>query len=368
MAGLWTDAYLGLCEAQVTLDEFRRDSDSYAKGCMYTLNKMSRWGRDMGVPAMVAHDLDSLSSMPPDHRQLSWYFVDQTSAVLGSKFDTVKSHRGAVFNYYTRLGVPNAEIPTASFRFTHRMHGLEQRLGSESEQARVFEDVLLEDMIALLKADYVRARGANRLQLALVNLAFHGYTQAGLRANEWFEQTLGALERGFCFGEEAARKRVRPHFRLRVKAQTKENRMFTRKVLCCEHAKRAPLCAGVWARAVVRDMRAAGRSHDDALVFAEPDGRAWRMTVFWFSHIRPRLEQLQREMLGGLEKVDLSDYASNSFRRTWATLAARHPDPVSKDLMDRQGRWASKQAQPSVMASLYTDPGLGELLLPTYWL
>ena len=129
--------------------------------------------------------------------------------------------------------------------------------------------------------------------MALVNLAFHGYTQAGLRANEWFEQTLGALERGFCFGEEAARKRVRPHFRLRVKAQTKENRMFTRKVLCCEHAKRAPLCAGVWARAVVRDMRAAGRSHDDALVFAEPDGRAWRMTVFWFSHIRPRLEQLQ---------------------------------------------------------------------------
>ena len=83
MAGLWTDAYLGLCEAQVTLDEFRRDSDSYAKGCMYTLNKMSRWGRDMGVPAMVAHDLDSLRSMPPDHR-LMWYCLRSKWSIASS--------------------------------------------------------------------------------------------------------------------------------------------------------------------------------------------------------------------------------------------------------------------------------------------
>jgi hypothetical protein len=202
-----------LLDVQTTLDEYHYDSASYAEGCMYTLRKMSRWGRDMGVPGMVAHDRETLQAMPKDHRHLSWYFTDITKSV---EWGTAKKHRSAVFNYYERMGVPEAEIPTASFRFTHRMNGLLQRKGLNERQAKVFSDVLLEDMTRLLQSDYMRSRGEERVELAQVNLAWHAYNQTGARANELYEQKVGMLEGSFCFGEVAKRKRIRPHLKFRA--------------------------------------------------------------------------------------------------------------------------------------------------------
>jgi hypothetical protein len=84
----------------------------------------------------------------------------------------------------------------------------------------------------------------------------------------------------------------------------------------------------------------------------------------------PRLEQLQKEQLGGLEGDDLSKYGPDSFRRTWDTLTAELPDPVSEDLRERQARWRQKgrARKPGLMVRLYCDPRPSELLLPTYWL
>ena len=54
----------------------------------------------------------------------------------------------------------------------------------------------------------------------------------------------------------------------------------------------------------------------------------------------------------------------------WLTLARSHPDSVSEDLCERQGRW-KKEVRGYVlgrMVSLYFDPEMRELLLATYWL
>ena len=69
-------------------------------------------------------------------------------------------------------------------------------------------------------------------------------------------------------------------------------------------------------------------------------------------------------------KEELPAYGTNSFRRTWLTLAAQRPDPVSDDLLERQGRWRqkSRKRKPGRMVSLYRDPKPSELLLATYWL
>ena len=67
---------------------------------------------------------------------------------------------------------------------------------------------------------------------------------------------------------------------------------------------------------------------------------------------------------------DLSIYNTNSFRRTWNTLAGQHPDPVSEDLRERQGRWRRRSRSRVLgrMVSLYFAPRPQELLLATYWL
>jgi hypothetical protein len=78
------------------------------------------------------------------------------------------------------------------------------------------------------------------------------------------------------------------------------------------------------------------------------------------------MEQLQRELAGGLENVDLDSYGSNSFRRTWNTMAGQHPDPVSIDLRERQARWRTAVRRSQQMSSLYFDPRPNELLLATY--
>ena len=90
----------------------------------------------------------------------------------------------------------------------------------------------------------------------------------------------------------------------------------------------------------------------------------------WSESILPLLEQLKREGLGGLGQTDLTTFNTNSFRRTWNTLAGQHPDPVSEDLRERQGRWRSRSRSRVLgrMVSLYFAPRPQELLLATYWL
>jgi hypothetical protein len=361
------DSYCILLEVQTTIDEYIYDSESYAKGCMYTLRKISRWGRDMGVPVMVAADRDTLSRMPADHRQLNWYFTDITQKV---EWGTAKKHRSAVANYYERMGVPVDEVPTSTTRFTHRMNGLAQRKGVQVTQALVFSDILLKDMTALLLSDFSRARGEQKVVLAQANLAWHAYNQTGSRANELFEQRVGMLEDTFCYGSAAARKKLMPHLKFRAKLQTKTERFTVTDIWCCARTKRAPFRTLAWARITLVELRKAGRGGRENLVWGTDEGQRWKMGAFWQYHILPRFEQLKRERLGGLEDTDLGEFTTNSFRRTWNTLAGEHPDPVSVDLRERQGRWR-KHARSSVLASmtsLYFDPRPNELLLATYWL
>jgi hypothetical protein len=357
------DAYLMLCEVQTTLDEFHKDSAATSTGYLYTLRQVSRWGRDLGVPAMLAGSRAELRAMPDDHRQFAWYLVD---AGRTRKWSTVKKHRAAVWNYYQRMGVPEEEIPTSSFRFTHRMNGLLQRLGDESRQDLVFSELLLGDLVTLLRADYSRARGARRAELALVNLAFHAYTQMGCRANELFEELVGRLEDSFVCREDAARKNIMPHLTFRATNQTKTERFHATDILCSWRSKRAPLRTGMWAELAIAELRNVGRGQRDTVLFTHADGTPWRMGWLWEEHIVPRLAQLQRELAGGLENVDLDLYGTNSFRRTWNTLAGQHPDPVSVDLRERQARWRSATRRSQSMASLYFDPRPNELLLATY--
>lgn len=365
--GSLLDTWLGILDVRATLDEFISDSSSYADGCMYTLRKVTRWGRDMGLPIMLAYDQQELATMNEDHRHLRWYLADQTRV---STWETAKKHRSAIYNYYERMGVSVDSIPTNTFRFTHFMGGHLQRKGISERQDKVFDEVLIEDMCKLLESDYLRSRGAQRLHMARVAFAWHGYLQVGARANELFEQTFGHLERHFCFGDKAKRKRIRAHFKFLASRQTKENRFSTTELLCSEQAKHTRcIAAGVWAQVYVKEQRRIGGEHDDLLVFSTND-RAWVMGRFWDQEVVPRFEQLRRTRMGGLESVDLKDFGSNSFRRTWNTLAANHPDPVSEDLRERQGRWRRRGRSRTLgrMVSLYYDPKPQELLLATYWL
>ena len=111
----------------------------------------------------------------------------------------------------------------------------------------------------------------------------------------------------------------------------------------------------------------------ELLLFATPAGKRWTMKFFWSEHVKPRLEQLQREGNGGLTReCDLEAWGTNSPRRTWNTMAGMHPHPVSVDLRERQGRWRKKQKKRDrvhqEMVSLYFERDIGELLLATHWL
>ena len=369
--GCWKDNWLGLCEVRATIDEFMADSTSYAKGCLYTLRKISRWGDSYGVPAMVGHSRRDLERMPADHRQLRWYMVDQTRT---STWETAKKHRGTVFNFYERMGVAEHEIPTNTVRFRHFQNGHKQRKGESTRQDAVFSDAALKAITDLLSSNHARAKrdglGEGRVRTAQVALVFHAYTQAGCRANELFEQEVGHLKSSLVVGADAASAEIMPHLKFRATLQTKENRFAATEVWCCYAAKRAPLKAGFWAETVLAELARVGRDGDNDLVFADPDGTRWKMGRVWSESILPLLEQLKREGLGGLGQTDLSSFNTNSFRRTWNTLAGQHPDPVSEDLRERQGRWRSRSRSRVLgrMVSLYFAPRPQELLLATYWL
>ena len=77
--------------------------------------------------------------------------------------------------------------------------------------------------------------------------------------------------------------------------------------------------------------------------------------------------RLQQRLEGGFEDEDLDDWGSNSFRRSWDTLAQKNSVPI--DLIERQGRWRTKQRRRNRvsqrMSSLYCDPFPEELLKAT---
>ena len=362
-----TDAWIAILDVRITLDEYMSDSASYANGCRYKLGKASRWGRDMGIPAMVAHGKRDLSKMPTDHRHLRWYLADLTRNVT---WDTAKGHRAAIYNYYERMGVSLEQIPTNTHRFRHFMNGMLQRKGINTTQAKVFTRRTIAAMASLMHSEYDRAEGWRRVRLAIVNLTFHAYTQVGARANELFEQPLGLLVDSFCFRGVAARAGVRPHLKFRASLQTKEERFATTDLLCCYQAKHTPLKTGMWAEVVVAELARLGYVDRERLIFAERDGTPFQMGRFWKEEMLTRLGQLKAEKLGGLEADDLSEYGTNTFRRTWDTLCAALPDKVEEDLRERQARWRKKSRakKPGLMVRLYTDPRPSELLLATYWL
>ena len=368
------DAYLLLCDAQVTIDEFHMDSKSYSRNSQYALRKITRWGRDYAVPLMLAHDLKELEDMGPDHRQLSWYAVDQSRPPErgGVTHETSKKHRGHVWNYYAAMGAP-AGGPTSTGRFKGRMNGLRQRLGTEEgTQATVFSDVLIADLVHHFRSLYVDAEGEQKLLMAQVNLAFHAYTQVGARANELFEQEVGMLEKSFCFGEKAKKKGLLPHLEFRATLQTKENRFSKTDILCAFQAMHAPLKTGFWALLVVQHLKKANRAKSKDKVWAHSDGKQWKMGWFWDEHVLPAMRWLQENDAGGLEGEDLEDYGTNSFRRTWRTLAGDtlHTPEVSEDLCERQGRWRTRGRGRVLgrMVSVYYAPRRNQLLMATYWL
>ena len=101
----------------MTIDEFHKDSSGTANN-LYNLRQIARWGIKYDVK-MLAGNVDELRRMQVDHRMLSWFFVDKARG--GIKFQTVKRIRSSAWNYYQRMeGVANEDIPTASYRFTHR--------------------------------------------------------------------------------------------------------------------------------------------------------------------------------------------------------------------------------------------------------
>ena len=351
-----------MCDVQLTLDEWHADAESTAKGYYHSLQKLDRWAGEYGMAPLVANSIDELAAMHPDHRRVGWYFIDQTRRW---KWGTMKKIRSALFNKYERLpGMTEADMPTSTVQFTWRMDGLLQRLGDVSEQARVMRKTLVKDLILLLHSDFDRARGERRVEMAQVNLAVHAYTQAGFRANEIFGQTVGEMKAGIHVGD----KDVMDHLVFSGMNQTKENRFSKTAVPCAWKALHAPLRTGEWVLRALAERARVSRQEDSDFLFADVQGKQWTMTWLWKEHVMPALVRLKSEGLGGLTNQDLSKYGSNSFRRTWTTMAQAGPEVVTPDLMDRQARWGHKKRTTLKMSSLYADPVMNEILKATWWL
>lgn len=369
------DLYLCYLDRMVTIDEFHKDSSGTANN-LYNLRQIARWGIKYGVK-MLAGNAAELHQMPPDHRMLSWFFVDKARG--GIKFQTVKRIRASTWNYYQRMeGVTSADIPTSSHRFTHRFDGLAQRLGNVSVQARVFPTRLLNDLLDLLESDWKRARGERKVELALVLAAVTVYFTAGFRANEIFSETVLRLNSSFVLGTEAQKLGVRPHLYLMASAQTKEERHEPTEVpisfTTCPPCRLRP---GKWLLVALHLLDTVGRGpaalDETMFLFANAFNVPWTMKWLWGEHIAPRLRQLHTEGLGGLlQNEDLTRYGTNSFRRTYNTMAASNPNPVSKSLLNKQCRWRKKQRKRQMlgqeMAELYFEPDIGEVLRATYYL
>lgn len=369
------DFYLCYLDRLVSIDEFHKTESVLAN--LRNVRMMARWGQDYGVPVMIAETTEELRELPDDHRQLSWYFVDKSRSVC---FETVKRMRSSLWNYYARMPeLEEDEGPTSTMAFAHRFQGMHQRLGSDSKQDKVFSTRLLNDMIDLLESDFDRSRGEAQVELCLANLAFHLYFTCGLRANEAFSETVLRVQGSVVMGEVAAAMGVRPHFDLAASIQTKEERIRQTTCLCsfatCPPCKLRP---GKWLLRSLAYLDTVGRGpcrqEETVYLFADPKNTPWKMSWFWSTHVQLRLEQLQRERMGGLKHTeDLSNYGSNSPRRTWNTMAAKLPESISKAARNRQARWRQGQRKKDWggddgMAELYNEPDLEELLRATYYL
>ena len=367
------DHYLCYLDRLVTIDEFHRDADNMTN--TYAIRQLSRWNLEYGVPPL-AGSREELEELPADHRHLSWFFVDKSRKV---RFQSVRRIRSGLWNYYRRMpGLATELIPTSTPRFTDRFDGLMQRLGSASEQDKVFSTKLLRALLELLESDWRRAHGEHRVELTLANLALHLMCSAGFRPNECFHERVLGFSQSFVVGAEARRMGVRAHFWVRAAAQTKTERYAPTRVLCSfTTAPPCPLRPGMWGQRALAELDRVGRgpaTNDASLyLFATPLGVPWRMGWLWAEHIHPRLEQLQREGNGGLlASDDLQRYGTNSPRRSWNTYAASHPHPVSQMLREVQARWREhqrkRQSGPRAMHAHYFEPDLGERLQATYYL
>ena len=368
------DYYLCYLDRLLTIDEFHKDSaNSSDKGFM-ALRQMARWGAWAGIPTMLAGCAGELRSMPIDHRQLGWFLEHKATTV---RYDTVRGYRSAVWNYYQRMpGVHPGRGPTESVAFAHRLDGMMQRLGVRYTQNRVIRTELLRALIQLLESDWERAAPSARLELCLANTAFHLYFTAGFRANEAFAATRGPVLESLVTEQEAAVRGVPPHVRWPCALQTKENRVSHTHVPISLHTcPPCPLRVGTWLARLFQAWAGLGTpvtATDTRLVFVHPNGRRWTMQWFWKTHVQRRLFRLRDLQVGGLSAdADIGGYGSNSPRRTWNTMAAAQPNPVSKDLRERQGRWRTHQRRRRAnldMPSLYCDPDLVERLSATYFL
>ena len=351
-------ALLGL-DRMLTLDQFHFDSESGAATVKAGVAYFERWGRERGLGDIVPRskrDLETKSTRP-----LLWALEDKSQS--GVKFSTVKRLKSCIQNHCLRLpGVEPNDLPVSTKEFTHAMNGIMQRLGDEDAQAKVFSTRLLLALDELLERDGERLTGSAKLEVLQARFAVHLYCQAGLRANEGFAVTIRELTESFRNEADVDH----PHFYVQGPAQTKENRTSATRVLVAWKTRgNGVLGAGDLAVKVTDALLQAGRLEDSG-VFTDERGEPWKMGWFWNTHILPRLQQLQRERAGGLHpNDDLDEYGSNSFRRTWATMAAAPPNRVAGALRDRQGRWRQKakgrKAQQE-MNELYRDPTFEELL------
>ena len=354
---------MGMCDKQVTIDTFSKEAKSTSKGYLGVLKRVLRWQKETGVQVIGKNRTD-LSSMCDDARGLKLFVVDQTCAV---KFGTARKPRSAITNLYSKWGVK--DIPTNSQSFTWFANGLAQRIGIEVNQAEVFPDQCLVDMDRAWEQAYRSLRGEKRLQTTLAALAWHIMLGAGLRANEPFNEKIVRFRKARVGRKTALERKVPPHLRVWVGLQTKEERFRHTEVLCAYETSpgMARIRPGVWAERALKLLDRAGVGHlADRYLFSVGDNAKWNMSYMWAKHVSPQLEALQRQRQGDLGGACLDDFGGNSFRRTWASLAARGPRKVSRDLMERQGRWRKKmrrkQQLSMPMTSLYVAPIIRELL------
>ena len=348
----------------VTLDQFHYESDRGSNTNRSNLTRMQRWGDDMGVPRMFARTFEELESMTKDHRHLSWYWAARSFKDL--HYNTSKRERGSVWNYYSRLpGMERllpTQFPTNTPAMTHRFGGLEQRLGSEATQAKVFPTVLLEGLLTLLSYDWQRAQGAYKHELLMVTTAVHVMFQGGFRANEPLFGTVAHMRDGM--NADPSARGLPAHFFVTCPQQTKENRTSeTRVPISCATADGCPLGAGEWVERALQAAEGAGRGADD-FFFVKPNGEQMDSIWLWTKHLYPKLAQLQREGLIG-EKDDIFEYNYNSFRRTWTTMGHAEPNSVPILLLEAHARWRLKERRNVPMNQLYASPSLKERLRAT---
>jgi hypothetical protein len=187
-------------------------------------------------------------------------------------------------------------------------------------------------------------------------------------------------------GERAVAKQLRPYFKVGCSIQTKEERFESTEVpvsfyTCAESVEMAghganPLCAGKWVVTALMELERVGRGPTHApksLLFANPAGTRWTMSGFWKSFVLKHLQRCREEEWGGLDATDdVKDWGTNSFRRTWNTMASKRPHHVDEETRDKHGRWRKRQMKRQRinqgMSALYNEQDDQEKTRATFFL